>query len=153
MKTQFNQRLYRGLATLLFFLSANQVFAQEQAEQDLVRHACLNYIDGFYQGDTSKVKMSTRMTLYKNGYWKSQKTGQYDLHSMTYERAIIYANDLLEKKTFPTNDAPKKVEIFDIQEHIASAKITAWWGVDYLLLSKEEGVWKIEQVLWQGPLQ
>jgi hypothetical protein len=34
---------------------------------------------------------------------------------------------------------------------IASAKVTAWWGIDYVLLSKQGDKWIIEQVLWEGP--
>ena len=45
----------------------------------------------------------------------------------------------------------RNAEILDIGNHIASAKITAAWGVDYVLLSKEEGKWMIEQVIWEGP--
>ena len=33
----------------------------------------------------------------------------------------------------------------------ASAKLTAWWGTDYLLLARYEGRWMIRQVLWQTP--
>jgi len=32
----------------------------------------------------------------------------------------------------------------------ASAKVTAWWGIDYVLLSKQGDKWVIEQVLWEG---
>ena len=45
---------------------------------------------------------------------------------------------------------PKK---YDIMNSIAAAKVTAWWGVDYILLSKQKEQWMIEQVLWEGPLQ
>ena len=47
--------------------------------------------------------------------------------------------------------APKKVEIFDILDQTASAKLTAWWGTDYLLLAKYDGRWMIPMVLWQSP--
>lgn len=37
------------------------------------------------------------------------------------------------------------------QNQTASAKLTAWWGTDYLLLAKYDGRWMIRQVLWQSP--
>lgn len=47
-------------------------------------------------------------------------------------------------------DAPKKVEILDLLNQTASAKLTASWGVDYFHLAKYEGKWKIVHVLWQS---
>jgi len=72
---------------------------------------------------------------------------------MTYAQAIKYAKNVLEKKRFPKPDAPKKVEILDVMPAIAAAKVTGWWGVDYMLLSKTGDKWMIEEVLWQGPLE
>jgi hypothetical protein len=43
------------------------------------------------------------------------------------------------------------VEIYDVQDQTASAKLTAWWGTDYLLLARIDGRWMIRQVLWQSP--
>ena len=72
---------------------------------------------------------------------------------MTYRQALDYAKSVLLEKDFAKPDAPKKVEVLDIQNTIASAKVTAWWGVDYILLSRQGDKWMIEQVLWEGPLQ
>lgn len=33
----------------------------------------------------------------------------------------------------------------------AAAKVTAWWGTDYLQLAKYDGQWMIVHVLWQSP--
>lgn len=46
-------------------------------------------------------------------------------------------------------DAPKEIIIFDVQEQIASAKLTAWWGIDYMHLAKYDGRWMIVNVFWQ----
>ena len=46
-----------------------------------------------------------------------------------------------------------QVEVLNIGKTIAAAKVTAWWGIDYILLSKRGDVWMIEQVLWEGPLE
>ena len=72
---------------------------------------------------------------------------------MTYRQALDYAKNVFEKKHFAKQDAPKKVDVLDVQNAIAAAKVTAWWGIDYVLLSKQDEKWMIEQVLWEGPLQ
>jgi len=33
---------------------------------------------------------------------------------------------------------------------MAAAKVTAWWGTDYLLLGKFDGRWMIRDVLWKS---
>ena len=135
---------------LLAFSAVNFLHAQEKEK---VERACLNYIEGFYEGDTAKLIASLKPSLHKIGYWKNKDTGVYDFDGqMTFRGAMDYAKDVTTKKKFAKPDAPKKVEVFEIGNTIASAKVTAWWGIDYILLSKQGDKWIIEQVLWEGPL-
>lgn len=135
-----------------FVLSICLTYGQNVNEKEKVERACLDYLEGFYQGDTTKLIRSLRPTLYKFGYWRSEKTGKYESDGqMTFREAVKYAANVLAKKSFAKPDAPKKVEILDIGNHIASAKVTAWWGIDYILLARQDDRWMIEQVLWEGP--
>lgn len=138
---------------ILFLLCFSYAVSAQNAREDVAK-ACLNYIEGFYEGDTTKLIKSLMPTLYKFGYWKNKSTGTYGPDGqMTYRQALDYARKVMEKQKFAKADAPKKVEVLDIQNSIAAAKVTAFWGVDYILLSKQNGQWMIEQVLWEGPLQ
>lgn len=133
----------------VFFAAAKFSLAQDKEQ---VEKACLNYLEGFYEGDTTKLITAFKPTMYKIGYWKNKNTGAYDFDGqMTYRQALDYARNVKEKKNFAKADAPKKVEVLDVGNTIASAKVTAWWGIDYILLSKQNGKWLIEQVLWEGP--
>jgi hypothetical protein len=121
-------------------------------EEELVAKACMGYLEGFYEGDTVKIQQNLHPDLHKFGFWRGED-GAYELDSyMTFEQAVGYARYVTEREEYPDSDAPMEVEVLDIMNHIASAKVTAWWGVDYLLLSKRDGSWKIEQVIWEGPL-
>lgn len=114
----------------------------------------MDYIEGFYEGDTTKLIRSLKPALFKFGYWKNNTSGKYAPDgNMTYREALDYAKRVFEKKNFPKADAPRKVEVLDVMNTIAAAKVTAWWGVDYILLAKQDDRWIIEQVLWEGPLQ
>ena len=125
-----------------------------QSGHQEIEKACLNYIEGFYEGDTAKLASCLQPTVYKFGYMRNKATGLYEPDGqMTYEDAMKYASSVFEKKRFPRQDAPKKVQVLDIMESIAAAKITAWWGTDYLLLVKQGGQWKISEILWEGPLR
>ncbi len=142
---------YLLFLTLLF---ATVIPAQAQSPDDehLIKRAALNYIEGFYEGDSTKLKESLKPSLFKYGYWRSSETGEFgdEIH-MSYQDAIQYAVDVQERQNFPSADAPRKVEILDRMSKIAAVKITAWWGVDYMLLSKQDDKWMISQVIWQGP--
>ena len=138
---------------LSLLLLAVAVFCNAQDKQNIER-ACLNYIEGFYEGDTVKLIAALKPTLYKIGFWKNKTTGAYEFDErMTYRQALDYAKNVLAKKNFAKADAPKKVEVLDIMKTTAAAKVTAWWGTDYILLSKQNEKWMIEEVLWEGPLE
>ena len=137
---------------IFFLLLLSAVKFTSAQEKEKVERACLNYIEGFYEGDTTKLIAALKPSLYKIGYWENKNTGVYDFDGqMTYREAMDYAKNIMTKKSFAKPDAPKKVEVLDIGNSIASAKVTAWWGIDYILLSKQGDKWIIEQVLWEGP--
>ena len=139
---------------LLIVMSITLKLSMAQDTRQKIERACLDYIEGFYEGDSTKLIRSLKPSLYKFGYWKNKTTGVYEPDgSMSYRQALDYAKNVLVKKNFAKPDSPKKVEILDIGNSIASAKVSAWWGVDYILLAKQGDQWMIEQVLWEGPLK
>lgn len=138
----------KSLFTVVFLIWATACFAQTND----VRAAVLDYVEGFYEGDTVKLKRSVSANLYKYGYWRDAKSGKYGGEQMTFRQAVDYTKVVMAKKKFAKADAPKNITILDTEEQVAVAKLTAWWGIDYLLLAKHDGKWMIEQVLWQGPL-
>ena len=129
-------------------------FSTAQDARQKIERACLDYLEGFYEGDTAKVIRSIKPSLYKFGYWKNKTSGIYEADEhMTFQQAVDYARNVYEKKKFTKAGSPKKVEVLDIMNTTAAAKVTAWWGTDYILLSKQNDKWMIEQVLWEGPLE
>ena len=83
---------------------------------------------------------------YKKYLEGSKKQKYYCKKNFSFEKMQEKLEAIMDK------NAPKKVEILDISNTIASAKVTAWWGIDYMLLSKRGDKWMIEQVIWEGPL-
>ena len=56
---------------------------------------------------------------------------------MTFQKAKDYANNVSTKKNFAKPDASESALVLNIQNAIASARVTAWWGVDYpVILTK-----------------
>jgi hypothetical protein len=138
----------------IFILCLLAKLSSAQTDKEKIERACLDYLEGFYEGDTTKLIRSIKPSLYKFGYWKNKETGKYTPDGqMTYRQTIDYAKRVFEKKNFAKEGSPKKVELLDVMNTIAAAKITAWWGTDYILLAKQEDRWMIDQVIWEGPLQ
>lgn len=116
--------------------------------------ACTNYLEGFYEGDTLKLKSCLQPELNKFGFWKDKDQTEYkQVNHMSFEQALAFAKDVKDNKKFPSKDAPKEVTILDVGDTIAAAKVKGWWGIDFILLSKRGDKWMIEQVLWEGPLK
>ena len=137
---------------LVVFCFPLLVTGQEPSDRLAAEKAMMNYLEGFYEGDTLKLAESLRPGMYKTGYWKNKSSGKYEFDGrMTYDEAIQYARNVLIKKNFAKPGSPKKVEVLDISKHTAAGKVYAWWGSDYILLSRQDGRWMIDQVLWEGP--
>ena len=134
---------------LLLIFSASSFAAYSQTDEEQVERACMNYIEGFYEGDVDKLKSCLQPSLNKFGFRK--KDGKFgDPIPLSYEDALKMAERKKESGNVTSDKAPKIVEVLEVKEHIAVAKVTAVWGVDYMLLSKRTGEWMIEQVIWQG---
>ena len=141
------------LLPLLFLLSFT-IFAQNSSDKTEIETTLNNYIDGFYKGDVDKLKSALKPRLNKFGYLKDKKTGNFEYYQhMSYEQALAFAQKMKDEGTLRDENKIRKVEVLDIGNHIASAKVTASWGVDYMTLSKDNGKWMIEQVIWEGPYQ
>ena len=125
--------------------------AQQNGDRGAVQRAVLDYVEGFYEGDTTKLQRSVWPEVRKYGYSKGPQAADYRGTAMPYERFITFAEGVRADRNRPPAGAPKQIEIFDVQDQTPSAKLTAWWGTDYLLLAKMDGRWMITHVLWQSP--
>lgn len=126
--------------------------AQGTAEdRAAVRRAVLDYVEGFYEGDTTKLARSIRPQFYKYGFSRPRDSTRYAGMQMTWQQALDYAGRVRQSGRPTPASARKEVELLDVLDQTASAKLSAWWGVDYLLLAKYDGRWMISHVLWQSP--
>lgn len=142
----------RIFKTLLLVLAASGtaatgVAAQSKADRAAVHAAVLDYVEGFYEGDTVKLARSIRTDVYKYGF--SRRDTSYRGTVMPWSRFISYA-EREKQNGAPRAKAPKTIELLDVMDQTAAAKLTAFWGVDYLLLGKFDGKWMITHVLWQS---
>jgi hypothetical protein len=117
-----------------------------EKERGAVKRAVLDYVEGAYNVVPSLIERSVHPSLAKLGF--VQQDGRYVEHPMTFEELVEIAKVFNKDGQIP-QDAPRKVTVYEVLDQMTSAKLEAWWGVDYLHLAKFDGKWMIVNVLWQ----
>ena len=123
--------------------------AQSKGDTAQILRAANDYIEGFYFGDTTKIYYSIDTTASKHGYSKSEKDTAYRKIPMSFGGMIRYSKNERNRVT-EAQGKIRDVTILDVHNKIAAVKLRAWWGIDYLLLTKMGDRWVIEKVLWQS---
>jgi len=148
-----NGSIVRALAgaALLAATTPQLASSQTAADSAAVRRAVLDYVEGFYEGDTAKLVRSVRPDVLKLGFGRRGDSREWIETRMPWENFLEYARDVREENEQAPAGAPKVVELLDMGAVTASAKLTAFWGTDYLLVGKFGDRWMISHVLWQSP--
>lgn len=121
--------------------------AQTSDDRKAVEKAILNYVEAFYEADTTKAYESVAPFLAKRGYFTG-KTGEARQATMSFEQFVSMAKRWKQSQNI-TAASPKKITIYEVLDKTASAKLEALWGIDYFHLAKLNGKWMIVNVLWQ----
>lgn len=138
------------LFTVPFLLAHARSVNQREAEKEAVQQAVLDYVEGVYNVDPTRIERSVHPELTKLGFYRPANKTTYAAGRMSYAKLIEVAKTWNKDGKLPAT-APKEITIFDVQDQTASAKLVAEWGSDYFHLAKYDGKWKIINVLWQSP--
>jgi hypothetical protein len=143
MKTIKNTLLLMFACTVISFSAK----AQKDTDKTSIEKAIMNYVNAFYEADTTKAYESIARDLAKRGYYTT-KEGSVAEAKMSFEQLVRLAQRWKATQTI-TPETPRKITVFDVLDKIASAKVEAKWGIDYFHLAKINGNWTIINVLWQ----
>lgn len=120
------------------------------ADRAGVERALADYVDALYDAQPELIDRGVDPALVKYGFWRDDPSQPYrgmalDFAGLRELAASWNAGGWLEE------DAPRGIEVLDVMDKVAAAKLTAWWGVDTMLLVRQDdGSWKIRHVLWQA---
>jgi hypothetical protein len=143
--------LRASLTTLALLLAVPRpAVAQTAADRTAIEAAAMDYIEGFYTGDSTRLVRSVWPEVRKYGYYREPGSATYGGSAMPYDAFMRFARSVREGRNLPPAGAPKEVRVLDAQDQTAAVKVRAWWGTDYLLLAREGGRWQIVEVLWQS---
>ena len=133
-----------ALPLLLFLLPASVAAQGSRADSATIRRAAEDYINGFYAGDTVRV----RRALYP-GLVKRQATGQAGaLEQQSVEDLVGITAQMIGRA--PGLAAPAdSIRLLDLDRDMALVRIGVPQWVDYLQLARVGETWLIVNVLWE----
>ena len=123
--------------------------AVAEADREAVRRAVLDYVEAVYETAPERVERSVSPELAKIGYYRPRGATDFSEDPMTYEQLLETARTY-NRRGRDLSNAPRLITVFEVLDRVASAKLVATWGTDYLHLVKEDGGWKIRHVVWQS---
>lgn len=139
----------RPLLTSLLLLSLTApAMAQSAADTAAIRATALDYVEGWYEGNPTRMARALHPELVKRIVVSDTATGKSVLQNMGASALVNGARRGYGKNT-PKDRQQKDVTILDIFNHAASAKAVMADWVDYMQLAKVDGRWLIVNVLWE----
>ena len=143
------------VACLAFCLNAQTTksvsLKKSLTDKEQVHAAVKDYVLGLYEVDTNRIKRSVHPTLWKRGYYMPpDKKGYKGPFEMTFEQLVSLTAKWNKDGNRANEKSPQTVEVFEVLDKIATAKVTAEWGIDYFHLAKEDDKWYIMNILWQS---
>jgi len=120
-------------------------------DAEAVTRAARDYLEAFYEGDSTKIVRSISPTVVKYGYYIPRGDSTYHGTGMSYAEMLDYVRQVKASGRTPPASAPRQVSALEVLDQVAAAKVVAWWGTDFLHLARIDGRWMITQVIWQSP--
>lgn len=138
-----------ALIVVISFVLALSLFAlndEVEKEKITIKQAALDYIEGWYEGDATRMERALHPELAKRGVGTLPQTGRTLLNYATFSNMVEYTRAGLGKNL----EKKQKIEvvILDVFKNIACVKIVSPDFIDYLQIAKCNEEWKIVNVLW-----
>lgn len=136
--------------TALASLGLAPTSGERDSERAGVEQAVRDYVEALYQVKPELIERSVHPALEKMGLYRPADATAYRTPGkMTFEQLRELAG-AWNKDGREGKDLTYEVQVLDVLDVTASAKLSAKWGVDYMHLVKLDGRWKVAQILWQS---
>lgn len=128
-------------------LVASPAHGQSAADSAGIRHAALDYIEGWYEGSAERMERAVHPDLAKR-IINTDSRGRNVLGHQSAMTLVLNTRRGGGRDT-PTDQMRKDVKILDIFGNAASVRVDAATWIDYLHIAKWNGRWTIINVLWE----
>ncbi len=141
--------MYRTIVSTLAILFSCAVTADSNVNKKNVKRAVLDYIESQHNLDSDLMARSLDEKLAKRTYWESKDGSEVIIESDFKTMLWVAENYNKDGSKFPLSPIVE-ITILDIDNRVASVKLTVDEWIDYMHLYKNESnEWKIINVLWQ----
>lgn len=135
-------------AVAFLTLAAGPALAQDRADSTGIRGAALDYIEGWYSVDSTRMARALHPELVKR-ILNTDRQGRSWISNQGASQLIRGTANGGGRET-PEANRKTEVRILDIFQNAAVARIDAGPWIDYLQLVKWQGRWVILNVLWEN---
>lgn len=132
----------------LTVIPASELTAQSEEDSVAIRAAALDYIEGWFAGDTGRMARALHPELVKRIVVTDDETGRDFIDGMGASK-LVEGTRRGYGTQVPAEDRSTEVSILDVTGQAASVKVDAGLWVDYMHLVRTNGEWKILNVLWE----
>ena len=121
--------------------------AQGAADSAAIRATALDYVEGWYAGDTTRMARAVHPDLVKR-IVQTGPDGRSRIDQMDAARLVANTGRGGGKGT-PPERQQRDVTILDIFQNAASVRATMSGWIDYMQMARFNGRWVIINVLWE----
>lgn len=133
-------------AAFLCSVVASSIPAQSRADTMAIRTTALDYVEGWYEGDSVRMARAVHPMLVKR-IVATDSTGQPVLGEMNAAELVAATAAGYGRHT-PPDRRQAEVAILDIFNDVATVRTTMSDWIDYMQLARWNGNWRIVNVLW-----
>ena len=139
----------RSLMLLLIAAAPLLAHAADATDNQLIERAVRDYIESQHKPDPERMERSLDPKLAKRTYWQAADGSEFIMNTdrdTMVKVAKTYNKDGTKFPAQPRVD----IKILDVDQRVATVKLTADDWIDYMHLYKNQrSEWKIINVLWQ----
>lgn len=129
-------------------IGVRSTLAQERADSTGIRETALDYIEGWYSVDSTRMARALHPELVKR-ILNTDRQGRSWISNQGASQLIRGTANGGGRET-PEANRKTEVRVLDIFQNAAVARIDAGPWIDYLQLVKWQGRWVILNVLWEN---
>lgn len=135
------------LVIVMALLLSNPLHAQSASDRAEIRQTALDFIEGWYEADTTRMARSLHPDLISKVV-TSHENAPSRLGRFTAKR-LVELTARGDGKRVPVASQRKEVTILDVYQNAASVKVYAYDAMEYLHMAKWDGQWVIINILFE----
>lgn len=140
----FTAAVLLGLTSLAF--GSNKV--ENAAEEASIMAVARNYMDAYYTGDAARMERALHPDFHKRTL---RTAGDAKVREIKEDNVQSMLDGVRSGSgtRIPENERVQKIQVLDIYHDAATVKVTTGRWIDYMLITRQNGQWRVLDVILQ----